>query len=48
MNDDYLKSVSERYIELYEIILGEKFVKVDISTINERIEMNVLHYLSNR
>ena len=46
MNDDYLESVSERYIELYEIILGEKFVKVDISTINERIEKNVLSFLN--
>ena len=34
------------YIELYENIMGEKFVKADISDINNRIEKNVLDYLS--
>ncbi len=48
MNDEYIASVSERYIELYEKILGEKFVKADISNINDRIEKNVLAYLANR
>ncbi len=47
MTDAYIESVSERYIELYENILGEKFVKADISNINERIEKNVLNYLQN-
>jgi len=46
MTDEYIETVSERYIELYENILGEKFVKADISNINERIEKNVLSYLS--
>lgn len=45
MSDAYIESVSERYIELYENILGEKFMKADISNINQRIEMNVLEYL---
>ena len=48
MTDAYIETVSERYIELYENILGEKFVKADISNINERIEKNVLDYLQNR
>ena len=48
MTDEYIESVSERYIELYENILGEKFVKADISNIEERIEKNVLAYLANR
>ena len=48
MTDEYIETVSERYIELYENILGEKFVKADISNINERIEKNVLAYLANR
>ena len=48
MTDEYIETVSERYIELYENILGEKFVKADISNINERIEKNVLEYLANR
>ena len=48
MTDEYIKTVSERYIELYENILGEKFVKADITNIDERIEKNVLEYLANR
>ena len=48
MTDEYIQTVSERYIELYENILGEKFVKGDISNIDERIEKNVLEYLANR
>ena len=47
MTDEYIESVSERYIELYENIIGEKFVKADISNINERIEENVLTFLDN-
>ncbi|TDE00310.1 phosphoribosylaminoimidazolesuccinocarboxamide synthase [Flavobacterium sandaracinum] len=48
MTDEYIETVSERYIELYENILGEKFVKADISNIDERIEKNTLEYLANR
>ena len=48
MTDEYIATVSERYIELYENIMGEKFVKADISDINSRIEKNVLEYLANR
>jgi phosphoribosylaminoimidazole-succinocarboxamide synthase len=47
MTDEYIESVSERYIELYENIIGEKFIKADISVINKRIEENVLGYLNN-
>lgn len=45
MSDEYIESVSERYIELYENITGESFVKSDVSNIQERIESNVLEYL---
>ncbi|MEL0653291.1 phosphoribosylaminoimidazolesuccinocarboxamide synthase [Algibacter sp. TI.3.09] len=45
MSDDYIQSVSDRYIELYENITGEAFVKADVSNIQERIEANVLAYL---
>lgn len=45
MSDEYVESVSSRYIELYEKITGERFVKADISNIQERIEQNVLEYL---
>ena len=47
MSDEYIESVSERYIELYENILGEKFVKADIANIDQRINNNVVEYLSN-
>lgn len=45
MDDEYIASVSERYIELYEKITGDTFVKSDISNIETRIENNVLEYL---
>ena len=45
MSDDYIETVSERYIELYENITGETFVKANVSNIQERIEANVLEYL---
>jgi len=45
MSDEYIQTVSERYIELYENITGETFVKADVSNIQERIEKNVLTYL---
>ena len=45
MSDPYINSVSERYIELYENITGESFVKADTSHIAQRIQENVLSYL---
>jgi len=45
MSDAYIETVSERYIELYENITGERFVKADVSNIQERIKANVLAYL---
>ncbi len=48
MTDAYVESVSERYIELYEHIVGEKFVKADINDVPARIEKNILAYLSQR
>ena len=47
MSTEYIQTVSDRYIELYENILGEKFVKADISDINARIEKNVMAFLEN-
>jgi phosphoribosylaminoimidazole-succinocarboxamide synthase len=45
MTEEYIESVSERYIELFENIIGESFVKADISNINTRIEQNVCNFL---
>lgn len=47
MSDEWVNQISDRYIELYEKITGEKFEKVDTSDINNRIEKNVLNFLSN-
>lgn len=45
MSDDYVNSVSERYIELYERITGEKFVKEELNEIDKRIYTNISNYL---
>ena len=45
MNDEYVNSVSERYIELYEHIVGKPFVKSDTEHIDERIKANIKDYL---
>ncbi|WP_405203670.1 phosphoribosylaminoimidazolesuccinocarboxamide synthase [Dokdonia sp. LLG6352-1] len=47
MTDEYIETVSERYIELYENITGDAFAKADTSNIQERIEKNVLQYLNS-
>ena len=49
ITDEYAESVSERYIELYEHIIGEKFEKAaDNADIAARIEKNVSEYLATR
>ena len=45
MSDEYIKSVSDRYIELYENITSEPFEKAEVTNIQSRIETNVLNYL---
>ena len=45
MTDEFIAKVSERYIELFEHITGDTFIKSDISDIITRIEKNVTHYL---
>lgn len=46
MTDEFVKSVSDRYIELYERITGEKFVRDESDDINDRIENNVKNMLA--
>ena len=48
MTDAYCESVSERYIELYEHITGERFVKSDEHDLAARIDRNVTQWLENR
>jgi phosphoribosylaminoimidazole-succinocarboxamide synthase len=45
MTDEKIEEISNRYIELFENITGQKFEKADNTHILERIERNVLHYL---
>ncbi|GAA0733661.1 phosphoribosylaminoimidazolesuccinocarboxamide synthase [Aquimarina litoralis] len=45
MSEEYINSVSDRYIELFENITGTTFEKADVSDIQSRIEANVLEYL---
>jgi len=46
MTDEFVQQVSDRYIELYETITGEKFVKADTDNIDERITKNLSKYLN--
>ena len=48
MTDEYCDSVSDRYIELYEHITGEPFVKTDDTDLDTRIKKNVEAYLATR
>ena len=45
MSEEFVASVSERYIELFEHITGEKFVKQEADDVLKRVENNILHYL---
>ncbi len=47
MSDEFVDSVSERYIELFEHITGEKFVKQEVDDVLNRVENNILSYLNN-
>ena len=47
MTDEKIIEISNRYIELYENITGETFVKSDVTNILERIENNVIQFLNN-
>ena len=45
MPDEFVETVTDRYIELYEKITGKKFEKADTTDISKRIENNVLEFL---
>jgi len=47
MTAAFITQVSERYIELYEKITGEKFIRSDISNVPERIERNCRLFLKS-
>lgn len=45
MDDDWIQSISERYIELFEVVTGQPFVKADYSQAPQRIEGSILQYI---
>ncbi|MBE0677003.1 MAG: phosphoribosylaminoimidazolesuccinocarboxamide synthase [Bacteroidales bacterium] len=47
MPEDFVQQVSERYIELFEKITGEKFIRADITDVSARIERNVTTFLKD-
>ena len=48
MPESFVNLVSERYIELYEKITGDKFIKSDVTDIHSRIETNVLGWIEEQ
>ena len=46
MSTSYCESVAERYIELFEHITGESFVKEDVTDVVKRVESNIMNYLN--
>ncbi|MFR9166661.1 MAG: phosphoribosylaminoimidazolesuccinocarboxamide synthase [Dysgonomonas sp.] len=47
MSEEYCNGVTDRYIELFEKVTGEKFSKSDTNDMEKRIEKNVTNYLKN-
>ena len=45
MSEEWVKQISERYIELYENIIGEKFIRSDVSHVLARVELNVKNWI---
>jgi phosphoribosylaminoimidazole-succinocarboxamide synthase len=48
MDNDFIQQVSERYIELFEHITGNKFQKANIDSITERVEKNTIAFLQKQ
>ena len=47
MSDQKILEISERYIELYEQITGDVFIKANTSNVLERIEKNTTSFLNS-
>ncbi len=48
MHEEFVNSVSDRYIELFENIAGDKFIKADSDNVLARVEKNINDYLKSR
>ena len=46
MTPEIVESITDRYIELYENIVGEKFVKAEGDNVEARIEKNVTEWIN--
>jgi len=47
MTDEFVREISDRYIELYELITGNKFFRADVTQVLTRVEKNILAWLKN-
>jgi phosphoribosylaminoimidazole-succinocarboxamide synthase len=47
MPDEFVDQVTERYIELYEKLTGEKFIRSDTSVLSDRIKTNIINWIDN-
>ena len=45
MSDSWLEEISNRYIELFERVTGESFIKQDYSNVENRLEGNIIKTL---
>ena len=48
MSDDFVNQISERYIELFEHITGDKFVRAELVDVNERIFQNITEFITKK
>jgi phosphoribosylaminoimidazole-succinocarboxamide synthase len=47
MTDDYVQSVSDRYIELYEKVTGKTFIRAESKDALIRMEKNINDFLKS-
>lgn len=47
MSEEWVNEISDRYIELYEKVTGEKFERYDVSDVLKRVENNIQNYLKS-
>ncbi len=45
MSESWVNEISERYIELFEKVTGDKFIKHPTNQLNQRVEQNILSAL---
>ena len=48
MSEEFVQEISERYIELFENITGDKFIKADSENVNLRIKNNIEKFIANK